>query len=414
MLKKLFSRPFSRSLSTAQSQQKQLWSLILVFTGLGFYVGVWAVLIADLANALHLTPAQLGIALACFPCAGIVVLLFGGFITDHLTRRLMLLLGIGGLSLLFIALALVSQYTLLLLVLLFGGAGGSCYDLAINTVGGDYERRYTSKSMTIFHGGFSGGAALGAFSSALALASGVSFRSIYIVVALLFLLLAIATLFFPLPTNAIPASSEETQVVAVEKRPTSAFALLALPVVLLATLIVSFAFFTDGALEGYISIYLRDLLGSGALLGGIGIAAFYLIGMFGKVGSTVFLRRYGERPVVTVCALLSAVGMLIALSTTSAPLAVLGLLLVGLGQAPLVPTAFSLASRVEAHQGARAIAIVTAFGYSIFLVGPPIIGALAALSSLRIALLLTIAASIGIVIVAQRLPGGRRLHEPFI
>jgi MFS family permease len=198
-------------------------------------------------------------------------------------------------------------------------------------------------------------------------------------------------------------------VVPVEKRSTSIFGLLAIPLVLLATLLVSFAFFTDGALEGYISIYLRDLLGSGALLGGVGIAAFYLIGAIGKVGSTIFLRRYGERPVVTVCALLSTAGMLIALSTTSAPLAVLGLLLLGLGQAPLAPTAFSLASRVEAHQGARAIAVVTAFGYSIFLIGPPIIGALAALTSLRTALLLTIAASLSIVLIAQRLLGRHRL-----
>jgi MFS family permease len=310
---------------------------------------------------------------------------------------------------LFIALALVSQYALLLLVLLYGGACGSCYDLAINTVGGDYERRYATRSMTIFHGGFSGGAALGAFSSAVALANGVGFRSIYMTVALLFLLLAVATLFSPLPTIGVIKTSEDEQVVPVEKRSTSIFGLLAIPLVLLATLLVSFAFFTDGALEGYISIYLRDLLGSGALLGGVGIAAFYLIGAIGKVGSTIFLRRYGERPVVTVCALLSTAGMLIALSTTSAPLAVLGLLLLGLGQAPLAPTAFSLASRVEAHQGARAIAVVTAFGYSIFLIGPPIIGALAALTSLRTALLLTIAASLSIVLIAQRLLGRHRL-----
>ena len=387
-------------------QARQRRSIITVFTGLGFYVGVWAVLIADLTNALKLTAATLGIALACFPCAGIAVLLCGGFLTDHLTRRTMLLLGIGGLALFYAILSLVSNYTLLLILLLFGGACGSCYDLAINTVGGDYERRYTSKTMTIFHGGFSAGAALGAFSSAVALANGVGFRTIYAAVAFLFLLLAVATIFLPMPATGLVTLGKDAR--AAEKQGVSIVALLALPAVLLATMIVSLAFFTDGALEGYISVYLRDLLGSGALLGGVGIAAFYLIGMLGKIVSTVFLRRYGERVVVTASALLSASGMLIALSTTSAPQAVLGLLLVGLGQAPLVPTAFSLASQVEDHQGARSIAIVTTFGYSIFLVGPPLIGALANLFSLRIALLLTIATSISIAIIAQRLPGKKQ------
>ncbi len=403
MLKKLFSGLSSETLSLHTTQARQRRSIIAVFTGLGFYVGVWAVLIADLTNALKLTPATLGIALACFPCVGIVVLLFGGFLTDRLTRRTMLLLGIGGLALFYAALSLVSHYALLLILLLFGGACGSCYDLAINTVGGDYERRYASKTMTIFHGGFSAGAALGAFTSAVALTNGIGFRTIYATVAFLFLLLACATLFFPLPSTGLVTPGKDAQ--AAEKQGLSIVALLAIPAVLLATLIVSLAFFTDGALEGYISVYLRDLLGSGALLGGVGIAAFYLIGMVGKFGSTGFLRRYGERVVVTVSALLSATGMLIALSTTSASLAVLGLLLVGLGQAPLVPTAFSLAAQVEDHQGARSVAVVTAFGYSIFLVSPPLIGALATLFSLRVALLLTIATSIGIAIIAQRLPG---------
>lgn len=413
MLKKLFSDLFfgKASLRPARGQQQQFWSIVTIFTGLGFYVGVWAILVADLANALKLTPAQLGLALACFPCVGITVLLFGGFLADHLTRRLILLLGIGGISLFFVILTFVSHYALLLVALLFGGASGSCYDLAINTIGGDYERRYGSKTMTLFNAGFSGGAALGAMGSAVALTSGVSFRIIYATSALLFLLLAGAALLFPLPSNTVAA--KETVPGDAEKHKSSIITLLVVPVVLTATLIVGLSFFTDGALEGYISIYLRNLLGSGALLGGVGIAAFYLIGMFGRISSTVFLRRYGERAVVTISGLLSAFGMLIALSTTSTLLVVGGLLLVGLGQAPLVPTAFSLVAQVEARQSARAVAAVTACGYSVFLVSPPLVGILATLFSLRIALLLTIVTSIGIVLIAQRLPGPRRRDQSY-
>lgn len=407
MLKNLFSQllPAKISLPSARARRWQFLSIVTIFSGLGFYVGVWAVLVADLANALKLTPAMLGFALACFPCAGIVVLLFGGALADRLTRRLILLLGIGGISLFFITLTFVSHYALLLIALLFGGACSSCYDLAVNTIGGDYERYYTSKTMTLFHSGFNGGAALGAVGCALLLTNGIGFRTIYASAALLFLLLAGLALLFPLPPTESTTTVKEAEVMAGKLGASSFRSLLAIPVVLMATLIVCLAFFTDGGLEGYISVYLRDLLGSGALLGGIGIAAFYLIGMAGKIGSTVFLRRYGERLVVTVSALLSASGMLIMLSANSTLLAVLGLLLVGLGQAPLVPTGFSLAAQVDARQGARAVAIVTAFGYTVFLIGPPLIGTVATFSSLRIALLLTIATSLGIVFIAQRLPG---------
>jgi len=102
-------------------------------------------------------------------------------------------------------------------------------------------------------------------------------------------------------------------------------------------------------------------------------------------------------------------GMVLALATTYAPLAVVGLLLVGIGQSPTVPTAFSLAAQVGYRWGARAVALVTAFGYTVFLVTPLLIGMLADIFSLRIALLLTIVASIAVVLVAQRLPGMRSI-----
>jgi hypothetical protein len=70
----------------------------------------------------------------------------------------------------------------------------------------------------------------------------------------------------------------------------------------------------------------------------------------------------------------------------------------------LLGIALSLAARVGSHQGARAVAIVTAFGYSIFLTSPLLIGVLATVFSLRTALLLTIVTSISIALIAQRLP----------
>ncbi len=395
-------------LSQGPRQREHFWSIVIIFTGLGFYVGVWTVLVADLTNALGLSPAQLGIALSCFSATGIVLLLFGSSLAEHFTRRFILLLGVGGLGIFFAALAFVSSYALLLIIVLLGGVCTSCYDLAVNSIGGDYERHYASKSMTLFHAGFSGGAALGAMVSAVALANGIGFRAIYGAIAVAFLLLAVVACLLPLPGVGLANPSKEPEAAPSLSQPQTqptVLVLLAIPVMTVATALVSLSFFTDGTLEGFTSVYLRNLLGSGALLGGMGIAAFYLIGMIGRLSSTAILRRYGERSVITVAGILSALGMVVALAATSAPLAVGGLLLVGLGQAPLVPTAFSLAARVGARQGARAVAIVTAFGYSAFLISPLLVGLLAALLTLRVALLLTIVTSAGVILIAQRLPG---------
>ena len=407
----MFKNSFSSLLKARTSMEQtslqhiHFWVVVTVFVGLGFQVGVWTVLLADLAHALKLSPALLGIALSCFSCSGIVLLVFGSYLADRLKRRFIVLLGIGGLSLFYIALIFVSQYSILLITLFFGGMAASCYDLAVNTLGGDYERRYAKKVMTLFHAGFSGGAALGAISSAVALANAIGYRTVYGVTALLLLILGGAMTFLPLPFIVVQTTS--TKEATNNSKPPSVFAVLVLPMVLLAVALVSLSFFTDGALEGYTSIYLRNLLGSGVLLGGIGIAAFHLMGLLGRLVSAIALQRYGERLVITLAAMLSVTGMLLALSTTQSFLAVGGLLLVGLGQSPMVATAFSLAAGASSQQGARAVAIVTAFGYSVFLISPLLIGILATLFSLRIALLLTIVTSLGIVLVAQHLPGKR-------
>ncbi len=405
MFKNLFSHPLKASSGQAHLQRIHFWVVVTVFVGLGFQVGVWTVLLADLATSLKLSPALLGLALSCFSGAGIVLLVLGSYLADRLRRRTIALLGIGGLGLFYITLIFVSQYSLLLATLFFGGMVASCYDLTVNTLGGDYERQYDTKVMTLFHAGFSGGAALGALSSAVALANAVGYRTVYGTTALLLLLLCGAMLFLPLPSLVIKTTSAKKA--PNHDKPSSVFAVLILPVVLLAVALVSLSFFTDGALEGFTSIYLRDLLGSGVLLGGIGIAVFHLMGLLGRLVSAVALKHYGERCVITGAAMFSVSGMIIALSTTQSFLAVGGLLLVGLGQSPMVATAFSLAAEAGPQQGGRAVAIVTAFGYSIFLISPLLIGALATLFSLRIALLLTIVTSLGIVFVAQRLPGKR-------
>ncbi len=122
MLRNLFSPLFAGkdSLPQGHAPRVHFWSIVVIFIGLGFYVGVWTVLVADLTNALKLSPALLGIALSCFSSTGIVLLLLGNSLAEHLTRRLILLLGVGGLGIFFAAMAFVSSYTLLLIIILLG------------------------------------------------------------------------------------------------------------------------------------------------------------------------------------------------------------------------------------------------------------------------------------------------------
>lgn len=370
--------------------------VLTAFLGLGLHVGVQTVLLADLAAARDLTPADLGVALSAQSAAGIGALLVGGRLADHIGRRPLLLVGSGGIGLFFLALTAVRPFPALVAAFAVGGVCTSCYDLAVNALGGDFERRYRTRAMGLLHAGFSGGAAAGAAFAAVALAASVGFRGVYVVAALPLLVLAGAASVLPLP----PRSAGEDAPPPIDRTGP----LLRVPGVALATALVVVCFFGDGALEGFTSLYLRTLLGAGALLGGLGIAAFHLVGMVGRLLGSVAARRWGNRRVVTAAGGGAAGGMALTLATADPRLAVAGLLLVGLSLSPVVPTAFSLAGRAAPGRGAQAVSLVTVAGYGSFIAGPILVGGLATATSLRAALLPVVGTSLAIALLARRLP----------
>lgn len=382
-------------------------SVISTFVGLGFHVGVWTVLLADLIAALDISTRTIGLALSALAAGGIVTLIAGGQIAHRVGHRAILVAGVAGTGGFFLLLAHVETVTGLFIVFVTGGATAGFYDLAVNTLGGDFERHHRRQAMTTFHAGFSFGAASGAFAAGLGLQTGLSYKTVLLPAGTTLLLLGVSALIVPFapPVHSFPTEHTGTSVAPARLLSTG---------VLFAATIVVLAFLTDASLEGYISYYLRTLLGSGPLLGASGIAAYYLAVAFGRLGSGVVLRRAGEGPLLVGSGLMGAIGLLLAISTDSAPIASTGLLLVGVALSPVAPIAFSLAARSSPGREARAVSMVTVAAYGVFLAGPVLVGALAAATSLRVAWLLPIA-GLGILAFASwRAPAGTLLQPASI
>jgi hypothetical protein len=136
--------------------------------------------------------------------------------------------------------------------------------------------------------------------------------------------------------------------------------LLQTPGIAVAVALCTLCFFGDGAIEGYAALFLRDVLASGLVVTGAAVAA--------------------------------------AVPAAAA----VGLLVVGFALAPVVPTALSLAGRSAPGRSATAVSLVTTVGYSAFVAGPPIVGALASVTSLRTALLPVVASTAAIALLARR------------
>ncbi len=375
------------------------------FLVLGFHVGVWAVQLAPLAAALGLEPGRLGLVLTAAAAAGVVTLFAGGRLADRFGRRAVLLIGFTGTAVAFVWLGQAGTVTALVPAALTYGFFVSFVDLGANTVGADHEHTHGVEVMTGLHAGFSLGALLGALGCAVLLWAGVDHGTVYQLLAAVLAATAVLAAVAPLPAPA-PAEPPAGPGSAPSPggRDTRAIGVWRIPAVMFAVTVAALTFFGDGALESFLAVYLRQTLASGVLLSGVAIGSYHLASFAGRVVATRLLRRWGIRRLVTGAGLLASAGIALAVSTAHVGAAIAGLLLVGFAVAPIVPSALSLAGRSAPGRSGQAVAITTAAGYSAFIVSPVLVGSLADISGLRLALSLLVLTTLAVTVLGLRWP----------
>jgi len=96
---------------------------------------------------------------------------------------------------------------------------------------------------------------------------------------------------------------------------------------------------------------------------------------------------------------LAAVGCVVAATAPNAPVALAGFALGGAGISLNAPVIFGVAGR----KAATAVATVTTLGYVGLLVGPPLVGGIAQLTSLRVSFVVLAVVAAAVAAAATRL-----------
>ena len=164
---------------------------------------------------------------------------------------------------------------------------------------------------------------------------------------------------------------------------------------------------------GKLSFYLPQRhLGDTALNGRRWYRQLPLSALLGRLLSASVQHRIGERRTLVFSALLAAAGISVAVATTSATVAIIGILVVGFAIAPIVPTSLSLSARAAPGKSGQAVGLATAIGYGSFILSPVIIGAVATATTLRIGLGTLILTALAMAVVAAKWPKQSPLNLP--
>ena len=348
----------------------------LTFLVHGMVVGNWLSRIPAVRDRLHLEPAPLGLCLL-----GAAV---GALIFMPLSARLCSAYGSRAItrimSLAFCASlplpGLAPFPPLLFAALVIYGAAAGGMDVSMNTQGAEVEHMRGRPTMSSFHALFSIGGMLGSAMGALAARLHVPVL-LHLGGAAVLLAVGVALAGLWLAPGR-------------EKPRDAPFRLNALRGALLGLSVIAFCILLgEGAMADWSAVYIADA-GSSAAIAALGYAVFSAMMAAGRLAGDWLTERYGAVRVVRYGSLFASAGLAVALIEGGVIAAMIGFACCGAGFASIFPNMCSAAAAQPKIRPEAAIASVSVTGYFGFLVGPPVIGAIANLAGLRMALLLVV------------------------
>ena len=263
----------------------------------------------------------------------------------------------------------------------------------MNAWASDVERVAKRTWMPSFHAMWSFGAGLGAVSGYVAVSADLTYSLHFLLTA------AIVPLFGFWGMN-IPW--ESARKISQEKTP-----LFPIPRGMLL-LVGIFAFCTtlgEGAMADWSAIYMIEVTLAEEKIAPMGLAVFSatMVGM--RLMGGVVISALGTTRAGIGSGILATAGTATAVFAPTATIALIGFALMGLGYALAMPIAFSRAGNDPNTPPAQAIASVATLGYGGILLGPPIIGFLSELASLRGAFSVLLILAIVMLILAPAIKG---------
>ena len=377
--------------STTSNQSVNKIALRIAVGAMFFMAGLsfssWASRIATVQQNLGLSDAGLGAVLFAMPVGLMCSLPFSGWIITKIGSKKLVIAALIVYALALVTLGLAQNAFQLVICLIGFGFSSNAVNIAVNTQAVATEQLYQRPIMAFFHGlwslaGFTG-AGIGTFMIARGIIPLHHFMAMLIVIAL-GVLIAARYLKDDKVTDAGPVFVMPDK------------SLIKLGAIAFCSMIC------EGAMFDWSVIYFKKVVLAPTALVGIGFTTFMFTMAGGRFVADWFAHRFGLKRTLQVSGSLTATGLAIAVIFPYVYTALFGFLLVGAGVSSVVPMVYSAAGKSKTMAPGVALAAVSTIGFLGFLVGPPVIGFIAGIATLRASFVLIACMGISVVIVSTK------------
>lgn len=347
------------------------WAVSMFYFAMGLCFATWASRIPDIKTALHLGEGDLGTILFAVPLGQLVIMPFSGKLVTRFGSHRILILSLVFYAFSLTNLGLASQAWQLSLGLFVFGIFGNLANIAVNTQGVYTEVLFKKTIMSSFHGMWS----FAGFTGALA---GLAMLAFEFTPYIHFLIIAIIVLVMMAFSYSYLIKAQET--IKTEKKklftkPDSALIWLG---------VIGFCCMaSEGVMFDWSGVYFKEVVKAPGPLVILGYTSFMIMMASGRFLGDGLIQKFGRKKVLQISGVMISVGLFTAVFFPYIITSTIAFMLVGLGVSSIVPTVYSIAGKNPTVPPGEALTIVSSVSFLGFLMGPPIIGYIAEVSSLR-------------------------------
>ena len=354
----------------------------------GICFATWASRIPSIQQNLHLSDGALGLVLFALPAGSMLALPLSGWLVTKFGSKTVVINTMIIYAALLILIGVASANLQLIIVLVLFGMAGNTANIAMNTQAVGVEAKYGRNIMASFHGLWSLAGFTAAGIGSYMIGNGIIPFHHFIIIAA-FTVLALAIVFQYLLPN--------------EQKTVTGNKLFVMPDKSLVTLgILAFCcMMCEGAMFDWSGIYFKKVVGAEKAWIGAGYTAFMFTMAAGRFIGDWVAGQLGFTRTIQISGLLITAGLAIALIFPYLAPAITGFFLVGLGVSSVIPLVYSRAGRSKKLSPGLALAAVSTIGFFGFLVGPPVIGVIAGISSLRASFAIIALMGLGVTLVVS-------------
>jgi MFS family permease len=347
------------------------WAVSMFYFGMGLSFATWASRIPDIKTSLQLSDGQLGTVLFAIPLGQLLIMPFSGKLVTRFGSNRVLIFSLLFYVFSLISLGLAETTWQLSLGLFIFGIFGNLANIAVNTQGVYTEALYKKTIMSSFHGMWSLAGFIGALIGLGMLWLHLTpFEHFTIVSGIVVLLIFLNFKLLIKAKETLKAEKKK-----LFSKPDSTLIWLG---------VIGFCCMaSEGVMFDWSGVYFKDVIKAPGALVILGYTSFMITMASGRFFGDYLILLYGKKLVLKIGGIMISTGLLTAVVFPFIIPSVIAFMLVGFGVSTIVPTVYSVAGKNTTVPAGEALTIVSSVSFLGFLMGPPLIGYIAEISSLR-------------------------------